>query len=177
MATELFKEEDLFELHSAVQAMKRAADAAANVAAGKARDKKEAAMLADLRRQYGGKTLYCYDEARQTNRFATQPPREWNAVAFSFEECVNKMRPHICRQHSVSHWESIERQLDTYRAAGELPSLEPENRLVLAAGDYWYCFFCLTGDEYCDKVVAYLVGERKEDARRASQSCACCSVD
>lgn len=162
-----------FGLHSIVRDIKRRADEAARQAAEKAQTDAEAALIASLRAEYSGRTLFCYDQSHQ-NRFH-QDPREWSAVAFSFEGCVAKMRPHIFQYHGEDRWTRIENQLNPYLEKGVQPSLEDGQKIVFQAGSYWYCFFCLAGDEFVDRVAQSLAGAREEDKRRADQSCNCCS--
>jgi len=172
----LFKPDELFRLQDVVRAVKAGADQTAEEAATKAREAKEGELLAELRTRYGGRTLFCYDESHE-NRFAHKPIREWNAVSLSFEACLEATRKHIFRYHSEDRWNRIKSQLDGYTSRGQYPSLEPEDRLVFQAGDYWYCFFCVSGDEYCDKVAAHLASERKSDAEQKGRGCGCDRYD
>lgn len=168
MATPTQKAADTFCLQDIIQYMKSGADRTAEAAAKTAREDAEAEYVRVLRRKYGGKTLYCYDESHE-NRFAHQPIREWNAIGLSLKECVDKARAHVIRYEGEDQWSRIERQLEGTPTEAE-PRLEPEQRLVFQAGSYWYCFFCVDGDAFCDLVVERLACERKEDSRRASQS-------
>jgi hypothetical protein len=158
---------DYFSLHEAVRTVKNQADQAAREAAKKEREGTEQRLIGELRKRYGGRTLFCYDESHE-NRFMGNPAREWNAVSLTYEACVTAARKHIFRYHGEDRWHRIQNELEGYTSQGQYPSLDPEDHLVFQAGSHWYCFFCVRGDDYCDKVAEYLASERKEDQRRSS---------
>lgn len=164
---------DVFSLSSMAEAMYRAAETAATQAASWARTSSDHQLMEILRDRYRGQTLYCYDES-QENRFA-QPPREWNAVATSFDECLAKMRERIVRYRGEDAWVTIERQLEEYKDEGQAPSLEQS--LVFQANRHWYCFFCITADDFCDKVATLIALTRKEKAESANRRCPCTFLD
>lgn len=161
------QQEEVFRLEDIVRQMKLDADRAAGAAAKKAREASEADALDRLKREYAGKTLYCYDESHE-NRFVRKAIREWNAIGFSFKECVDKARKHIFRNSGEEKWLRIERQLEGISDDGK-PSLDPEQMLVFQAGNHWYCFFCVSGDAFCDLVAEQLASERKHDAEQERQ--------
>lgn len=154
---------DAFSLEIIVQMIREGADSAVKKFARVQADA-EAGFIVELRQLYGGKTLYCYDQSHK-NDFATRPPRTWNAVASSFDECISKFRPHVFHCHGEVQWTAIEQQLKVYRSAGQVPSLQPEQVIVFKAGVFWYRFFCIKGDEFCDKVAEGLAVARQREAR------------
>ncbi len=167
MATSTDQRAEIFCLQDIVRQMKTEASRAVDIAAQKAERKSDDEFLTKLRQQYGGKTLFCYDESHE-NRFVRKSIREWNAIGYSFKECIDRTRVHIFRYKGEEQWLRIERQLEGLKPEAE-PILDPEQMLVFQAGNYWYCFFCISGDAFCDLVAERLASERKHDADQTSQ--------
>lgn len=163
MATQI-QQEEVFRLQDIVRQMKTEARRASDIAAEEAERKSDDEFLTKLRQQYGGKTVFCYDESHE-NRFVRKSIREWNAIGFSFKECVDKARKHIFRYSGEEKWLRVERQLEGTKPEAQ-PKLDPEQILVFQAGNYWYCFFCISGDSFCDLVAEHLANERRHDAEQ-----------
>lgn len=166
--------EELFCMSTIVRAARLKSTLAAVEEAKKAEDKVQKNLIEQLRKKFGGQVVYCYDESHM-NRFATQPPREWNATATSFEECLALTEQWFSSRHDETQWQLIQQQLRTYTRKGKKPTLK--EFFVFQAGRLWYCFFSITGDEFCDYVERWIVSQRKEDERRANEPCGCDNYD
>lgn len=161
------RQSDFFRLEEISRHIRLEADNRADKAANSARKAAEKEQLDVIRQWYGGKTLYCYDESHR-DRFA-RGNEEHNAIGLTFKECVDKARAYIFSHHGEERWLRIERELASTPPEA-LPSPDPEQRLVFEAGGYWYCFFCIDGDKFCDLVARRIAEERKDNANRANQS-------
>ena len=135
-------------------------NSAGSEAAKKATKAEEERLVEELRKKFGGRTVFCYDQSH-ANRFAHQPLREWNALALSFAECKRLAEKRI-RYYDVQEWLEVESALKGF--GDEEP--HDDQTLVFQTGRYWYCFFCLSGDDFIAKVIQYIASQRKENERR-----------
>ena len=158
---------DWFSMSAIVRSTDLKSVDAADAASRRAEADVEARMFKALRRRFSGQTVYCYDQSHM-NRFADQqPPREWNAVAPTFKGCLKLAQERFASRGDDEQWRLIDQQLQTHFAQGKEPNAD--QRFVFEAGRYWYCFFCLSVDEFCDKVVQHIAWKRQEAERNARQ--------
>lgn len=126
--------------------------------------------LAKLKEHYAGKVVYVYDESHE-NRFAKGEFREFGSVAFSFEECLKNVKPHIIRYRGNDYWAEVEKALS--KLGKVTPTQEKPIVFHVVVGPHhqtrWNAFWCLPGEKFYEHIVEHLKWH-KDELERNSRS-------